>query len=100
MTALPASFPRGRLSTRAVGDVVKRLATVAGVTARRTTPHSLRHTYAIRALRAGANIVAVSKLLGHASITTTQVYLSHLELGELRAAVPHLPMPDGQGVAR
>ena len=93
MTASTPRLARGRLSTRAVGDVVKRVATVARVTAKRITPHSCRHTYAIRALRAGGNIVAVSKLLGHASITTTQRYLDHLKLDELRAAVPRLPMP-------
>jgi integrase len=36
--------------------------------------------------------VAPSKLLGHASIATTQRYVDHLELGELRAAAPALPL--------
>jgi site-specific recombinase XerD len=46
---------------------------------------------AIRSLRGGASVVAVSKVLGHASIATTKRYLDHLELGELRLALPVLP---------
>jgi integrase/recombinase XerD len=59
------------------------------------SPRSLRHCFAIRALRAGANVVAVSRLLGHATVATTQRYLDHLALGELRAAVPMLPPSSG-----
>ncbi len=92
--ALPTRAP-GRLTTRSIGDVVRTCARAAGVTAKHVSPHSLRHTMAIRALRAGGNIVAVSKLLGHACIATTQRYLDHLELGELRAAVPPLPIARG-----
>jgi site-specific recombinase XerD len=88
-----AKLARGRLTSRAMGDVVGRCARAAGIAAKRVTPHSLRHTYAVRALRAGASIVAVSKLLGHSSIAVTNRYLDHLELGELRAAVPPLPIP-------
>jgi site-specific recombinase XerD len=86
-----ASRRRARLSTRSVGAVVARCCTRAGIDAKAISPHSLRHTMAIRALRAGANVVAVSKLLGHASVTTTQKYVDHLALDELRAAVPPLP---------
>jgi site-specific recombinase XerD len=64
----------------------------AGLAAKAISPHALRHTYAIRALRAGGNVIAVQKLLGHASVATTQRYLDHLALGELRAAVPPLPV--------
>ena len=83
---------RKRLTTRALGYLVDRLAARTGLTAKALSPHSLRHTYALRALRAGANVIAVQKLLGHASVGTTQRYLDHLELGKLRAAVPPLPL--------
>jgi integrase/recombinase XerD len=83
--------PRGRLSTRAVGYMVRKTTQVAAIHAKRISPHSLRHTYAIRALRVEGNVVKVAKLLGHASVTTTGRYLDHLALGELRSTVPTLP---------
>lgn len=79
------------ITSRAVGMVVTRTARAAGIVGKDCSPHTLRHTYALRALRAGASVPAVSKLLGHASIATTQRYLDHLELDELRDAVPALP---------
>lgn len=84
--------PDGRLSTRAVGYLVERLCHAARIEAKRISPHSARHTYALRALRAGANVVAVQKLLGHASVSTTQRYVDHLAVAELRDAVAPLPL--------
>lgn len=85
------SSERARLTERAVAYLVKRTTERAGVTAKSLSPHSLRHTFGIRSLRAGGNVVAVSKLLGHASITTTQKYVDHLAVSELRSAIPPLP---------
>jgi site-specific recombinase XerD len=84
-------LPRARLTVRAIAYVVERTARMAGIEAKAISPHSLRHTYALRALRHGGNVVAVSKLLGHASISITQKYVDHLALAELRQAVPPLP---------
>ena len=50
------------------------------------TPHSFRHTFATRVLRATGNIRVTQKLLGHASITTTTIY-THPGLQDLSAAV-------------
>ena len=86
---------RGRapgLSTRAISRIVKELAAAAGITAKRVSPHSLRHTYAMRALRSGGNVVAVARLLGHSNIATTQRYVDHLANSELRSTVPVLPV--------
>ena len=80
------------LSTRALSRLVKEMALAGGIAAKRVTPHSLRHTYAIRCLRAGGNVVAVAKLLGHSSIATTQRYVDHLAVSELRSTVPALPL--------
>lgn len=49
--------------------------------------HSLRHTATITWLKNGAPITAVRKLLGHASLETTQRYVDHLEMDELKAVV-------------
>jgi site-specific recombinase XerD len=85
-------LPRARLTVRAVAYVVERIAAGAGIAAKTISPHSARHTYALRALRNGGNVVAVSKLLGHANVTTTTRYVDHLQLAELRQAVPPLPL--------
>jgi integrase/recombinase XerD len=50
----------------------------------------LRHTFAIRYLWNGGNIVALQKLLGHVSLQTTQRYVDHLGLDELRQRLPPL----------
>jgi site-specific recombinase XerD len=86
-----SKIPRGRLTTRAAGYVVARCTLAAGIHAKQISPHSLRHTFAIRSLRSRHDVIAVQKLLGHASVATTQRYLDHLGLAELRQAVPDLP---------
>jgi integrase/recombinase XerC len=83
-----------RVGARAIRDLIYLLHDRAEI-AKPISPHSLRHTFAIRALRFSGNILAVSKMLGHANVATTQVYLDHLGLGELRRAIPPLPAPDG-----
>jgi len=78
-------FPsrQGRMSRRRLAQVVAGAVKAAGVT-KSISPHSLRHSYGIALLRNGASPVAVGKLLGHASIVTTQRYLDHLEAAELK----------------
>jgi site-specific recombinase XerD len=80
----------GKLSARSIGIMLGHLAERAGLEEKGISPHALRHTFAIRALQRGGNVVAVSKLLGHASIATTQRYVDHFDLPTLRAALPTL----------
>jgi integrase/recombinase XerD len=63
----------GRLSRQGLWNVVRRAAGAAGLEGR-VTPHTLRHSFATHLLDGGADVREVQELLGHASVTTTQVY--------------------------
>lgn len=62
-----------RLSTRSVGRLLVKYLRITGLDAR-TTPHTLRHSFATHMLDAGADIRGVQELLGHKNLTTTQIY--------------------------
>jgi site-specific recombinase XerD len=70
------------LTTRSVERIVKEYATFSGI-ARKVTPHVLRHSFATNLLGNGADIRAVQRMLGHANISTTQIY-THVTDKELK----------------
>jgi integrase/recombinase XerD len=64
----------GRLSRQGVFDIVKKHAVSVGIEATRVSPHVLRHSAATHMVEAGADLRTVQEMLGHATISTTQVY--------------------------
>lgn len=71
-----------RLTARSVQRMVQRYARLAGIT-KRVTPHTLRHSFATDLLHNGADLRSVQSLLGHANVSTTQIY-THLTDPQLR----------------
>lgn len=72
----------GPLTPRSIERLVKRYSVMAGIP-KKVSPHTLRHSFATDLLMNGADIRSVQAMLGHASITTTQVY-THVTNQQLR----------------
>lgn len=75
----------GPLSRMAVFSLVKRLAEKAGIR-KSIGPHTFRHSFATHLVEGGADLRAVQEMLGHASITTTEIY-THLDREYLRSNI-------------
>jgi integrase/recombinase XerC len=74
----------GRLTTRSVSRMLEKYILQTGLD-QRTTPHTLRHSFATHLLDRGADIRSVQELLGHKSLVTTQIY-THVSTANIKAA--------------
>jgi site-specific recombinase XerD len=82
-----------KLSTNYGRGLIKRLATAAGIE-RRCHPHALRHSYAVELLNSAVPVNRIQHLLGHNSLQTTSIYLSHVTPLELLDVIRNRKMPD------
>lgn len=88
----PSRGESGHLTRQRFGQLLKELAAAAGISPSKVSPHVLRHAFASHLLARGADLRAVQKMLGHADISTTQIYTHVLEARKQALVRQHHPL--------
>ncbi len=88
----PSRSGTGHLTRQRFAQLLKGLAVEAGLDARKVSPHVLRHAFASHLLAHGADLRSVQQLLGHADISTTEIYTHVLEERLRRLVGAHHPL--------
>ncbi|WP_428245689.1 site-specific tyrosine recombinase XerD [Ferrovibrio sp.] len=92
----PSRGESGHLTRQRLGQLLKELAAAAGIAVAKVSPHVLRHAFASHLLAHGADLRAVQKMLGHADISTTQIYTHVLEARKQALVQAHHPLAKGR----
>ncbi|MDR1474979.1 MAG: tyrosine-type recombinase/integrase [Holosporales bacterium] len=80
----PSNVPKRRLTRQRIFQIIKTLADFAGIDQNLVSPHVMRHAFATHLVNNGADLFSVKKMLGHQSITTTEIY-THVSNEKMRA---------------
>lgn len=88
----PSRGKSGHLTRHWFYNLIKALATQAGVSPAKVTPHTLRHAFATHLLARGADLRSIQTLLGHADVATTEIYTHVLEDRLKELVLEHHPL--------
>ncbi|WP_281857652.1 site-specific tyrosine recombinase XerD [Litoreibacter halocynthiae] len=91
----PSRGKSGHLTRHRFYMLIKELAVTGGVDPSKVTPHTLRHAFATHLLANGADLRAIQTLLGHADISTTEIYTHVLDERLKELVMEHHPLANG-----
>ena len=82
----PSKNPEKHITRQRIFQIIKNVAAMSGVDPEKVSPHVLRHAFATHVLDHGADLLSVKKMLGHESISTTEIY-THVSRAKLKKVV-------------
>ncbi|MFV0409071.1 MAG: tyrosine recombinase [Paracoccus sp. (in: a-proteobacteria)] len=88
----PAASKAGHIARKSMNDLIRDLAIAAGIDPERVTPHVIRHAFATHLLEGGADLRAIQTLLGHADLSTTEIYTHVLDQRMRDLVLNHHPL--------
>lgn len=91
----PSRGKQGHLTRHRFHGLLKEMAVSAGVSPEKVTPHALRHAFATHLLANGADLMAIQTLLGHADVSTTEIYTHVLDQRLKDLVLTHHPLARG-----
>ncbi len=93
----PSQSDSGHITRQSLGQMLKKIAVRAGIAPDKVSPHNLRHSFATHLLKNGMDIRVLQEILGHADITTTQIYTHLLDSEKEIAIHSHHPLSSHNG---